>query len=349
MKTQDSVSLAPLVALFLDLAPALPAAAKAKTTYTTIPVTTTYVNQVTTTVPVTISTSIKSNVTYTITPNVVLTVKIVPTKIKTSTYGTTVSAVTVTSVYYTKVPVTAATATAKKTTSAAAPACTGVEGTASDAYFNLQIGDWYQNIPDVKSRSDKCALFDDCYAFEYLPIANLDPMYPQNCWLYNKPFGNYITKESTGMFFYDQSWFATANRIKTPSYPKNKVCGVLGGVSTQNGRTKVGDIFTGNFDACAKYCLGLSNCQLYMYSEIEFQDGYNCHAYSSDWMAGSSLAGQPVASVEDMRSKNLYRIVFERDCASAVECCFGFIFWELSWIWQDDSAFSTFGLFSIDL
>ncbi|KAF3181616.1 hypothetical protein TWF225_006655 [Orbilia oligospora] len=137
------------------------------------------------------------------------------------------------------------------------------------------------------------------------------------------------------MFFYDQSCFATVKGVKTPSYPKSKVCGVLGGVSTQNGRTKVGDIFAGNVDACAKYCFGLSSCQLYMYSEIEFQDGYNCHAYSSDWMtatrrglrvvwvqrdqmAGSSLAGQPVASVEDMRSKNLYRIVFERDCASAV-------------------------------
>ncbi|EGX52976.1 hypothetical protein AOL_s00007g312 [Orbilia oligospora ATCC 24927] len=142
-------------------------------------------------------------------------------------------------------------------------------------------------------------------------------MYPQNCRLYNKPFGNYVTKESAGMFFYDQSCFAIFKGVKTPIYPKNKVCGVLGGVSTQNGRTKVGDIFAGNVNACTKYCLGLSNCQLYIYSEIEFQDGYNCHAYSSDWMAGSSLAGQPVVSVEDMRSKNLYRIVFERDCASA--------------------------------
>ncbi|KAF3317829.1 hypothetical protein TWF173_009650 [Orbilia oligospora] len=238
MKTQNSVLLAPLVALFLESASALPAAAKAKTTCTTIPVTTTYVNQVTTTVPVTISTSIKSKGTYKFTPNVVLTVKTVPTKIKTTTYGTTVSAVTVASVYYTRVPVTAATAAAKKTTSAAAPACTGVEGTASDAYFNLQIGDCYQNIPDAKSCSDKCALFDDCYAFEYLPIANLDPMYPQNCWLYNKPFGNYVTKESAGMFFYDQSCFAIVKGVKTPIYPKNKVCGVLGGVSTQNGRTK---------------------------------------------------------------------------------------------------------------
>ncbi|KAF3108707.1 hypothetical protein TWF102_010823 [Orbilia oligospora] len=277
MKTRNSVLLAPLVALFLETSSALPAATKAKTTYTytTIPVTTTYVNQVTTTVPVTISTSIKSKGTYTFTPNVVLTVETVPTEIKTTTYGTTVSAVIVISVYHTK-------------------------------------------VPDAKSCSEKCALFDDCYAFEYLPIANLDATYPQNCWLYNKPFDNYVIKESTGIFFYDQSCFATVKGVKTPSYPKSKVCGVLGGVSTQNGRTKVGDIFAGNVDACAKYCLGLTGCQLYMYSEIEFQDGYNCHAYSSDWMAGSSLAGQPVATVEDMRSKNMYRIVFERDCASAV-------------------------------
>ncbi|KAF3102610.1 hypothetical protein TWF706_005250 [Orbilia oligospora] len=315
MKTRNSVLLAPLVALFLETSSALPAATKAKTTYTytTIPVTTTYVNQVTTTVPVTISTSIKSKGTYTFTPNVVLTVETVPTEIKTTTYGTTVSAVIVISYQLLQLL-----PQLKKTTSTAAPACTGVEGTASDAYFNLQIGDWYQNIPDAKSCSEKCALFDDCYAFEYLPIANLDATYPQNCWLYNKPFDNYVIKESTGMFFYDQSCFATVKGVKTPSYPKSKVCGVLGGVSTQNGRTKVGDIFAGNVDACAKYCLGLTGCQLYMYSEIEFQDGYNCHAYSSDWMAGSSLAGQPVASVEDMRSKNMYRIVFERDCASAV-------------------------------
>ncbi|KAF3153270.1 hypothetical protein TWF594_000296 [Orbilia oligospora] len=116
MKTRNSVLLAPLVALFLETSSALPAATKAKTTYTytTIPVTTTYVNQVTTTVPVTISTSIKSKGTYTFTPNVVLTVETVPTEIKTTTYGTTVSAVIVISVYHTKVPVTAATATAKK-------------------------------------------------------------------------------------------------------------------------------------------------------------------------------------------------------------------------------------------
>ncbi|KAK6339664.1 hypothetical protein TWF718_009060 [Orbilia javanica] len=317
MKTQNTALLASLAALFFEGTSALPAAAKAKTTYTTVPVTTTYVNQVTTTVPVTINTSIKSKGTYTFTPNVVLTVKAAPTKIKTTTYGTTVSAVTVTSVYYTKVPVASATTT-KKATSTAAPTCTGVEGTASDAYFNLQIGDWYQNIADAKSCSDKCALFDDCYAFEYLPLANVDPMYPQNCWLYNKPFTSYVTKESTGMFFYDQSCFATVKGVTTLSYPKNKVCGALGGVSTQNGRTKVGDVFAGSIGACAKYCLGLSNCQLYMYSEIEFQDGFNCHAYSSDWMAGSSLAGQPVATIEDMRSQNVYRLVFERDCASAV-------------------------------
>ncbi|KAF3110032.1 hypothetical protein TWF103_004856 [Orbilia oligospora] len=298
MKTRNSVLLAPLVALFLETSSALPAATKAKTTYTytTIPVTTTYVNQVTTTVPVTISTSIKSKGTYTFTPNVVLTVETVPTEIKTTTYGTTVSAVIVISVYHTKVPGTAATATAKK----------------NHLYRRSSMYGY------AKSCSEKCALFDDCYAFEYLPIANLDATYPQNCWLYNKPFDNYVIKESTGIFFYDQSCFATVKGVKTPSYPKSKVCGVLGGVSTQNGRTKVGDIFAGNVDACAKYCLGLTGCQLYMYSEIEFQDGYNCHAYSSDWMAGSSLAGQPVATVEDMRSKNMYRIVFERDCASAV-------------------------------
>ncbi|KAK6498860.1 hypothetical protein TWF481_011433 [Arthrobotrys musiformis] len=318
MKTQNSILLASLATLFFETASAIPAAVKAKTTYTTVPVTTTYVDKVTTTVPVTINTSIKSKGTYTFTPNVVLTVKSVPTKIKTTTYGTTVSAVTVTSVYYTKVPVTVAATTTKKTaTSAAAATCTGVEGSASDAYFNLQIGDYYQNIADAKSCSDKCALFDDCYAFEYLPLANVDPSWPQNCWLYTKPFSNYVTKDSTGMYFYDQSCFATVKGVTTPSYPKNKVCGALGGVSAQNGRTKVGDTFAGSIGACAKYCLGISSCQLYMYSEIEFQDGNNCHVYSSDWVAGSSSAGGSVATVEDMRSQGVYRIVFEKDCASA--------------------------------
>ncbi|KAK6523668.1 hypothetical protein TWF281_001643 [Arthrobotrys megalospora] len=318
MKTQNSILLAALATLFFEISFALPAAAKAKTTYTTIPITTTYVNQVTTTVPVIINTSIKSKGTYTFTPNVVLTIKTVPTKIKTTIYGTTVNTVTITSVYYTKVPASAATAIAKKTTSAAASTCTGVEGTASDAYFNLQIGDWYQNIPDAQTCSDKCALFNDCYAFEYLPVANVDPMYPQNCWLYAKPFNSYVTKGTTGMFFYDQPCFASVKGATTPKYPSDKVCGVPGGVSTQNGRTKVGDIFAGSIDSCAKYCLSLNNCQLYMYSEIEFQDGQNCHAYSSDWMAGSPLAGQPVATVEDMRNANIYRIVFERACALAV-------------------------------
>ncbi|RVD87914.1 uncharacterized protein DFL_002117 [Arthrobotrys flagrans] len=181
MKTQNSVLVASLATPFFETASALPAAAKAKTAYTTVPVTTTYVDH-----------------------------------------------------------------------------CPG-----DDQHFD-QI------------KGNRCN--------GYFGLLQKTQRTPQSCWLYNKPFTNYPPE-------CDQSCFATVKGVTTPSYPKSKVFDILGGVSTQNGRTKAGDTFAGSVDTCAKYYLSLSNCQLYMYNEIEFQDGYNCHAYSSDWMAGSSLAG----------------------------------------------------------
>ncbi|KAF3923155.1 hypothetical protein ABW20_dc0108337 [Dactylellina cionopaga] len=344
MKAPSALLLASLSALLFETVTAAPAAAKKpKTTYTTIPVTTTCVEQITTTVPVTINTSITKKGTYTFNPNVVITVKAVPTKIKTTTFGTTVKDVTITSVYYTTVPVTtpatttsttkatttsttkatttsttkATTTTTKATsTSASSASCTGVEGTGTDDYFNWQIGDYYASVPDAKACSDKCALFDDCYAFEYLPLANVDPTYPQNCWLYAKGFTDNITRESTGLFFYDQSCFASVKGVTPHSYPTDKVCGVVGGSSTQFSRTMLGAQFSGSIDACARYCLSEATCQVYMYSEIEFQDGQNCHIYSGD-LGDVSSAGQPVATVHDMRAKNVYRIIFQRECALA--------------------------------
>ncbi|EPS45910.1 hypothetical protein H072_106 [Dactylellina haptotyla CBS 200.50] len=326
MKAPSALLLASLSSLLFEVVSAAPAAAKKpKTTYTTIPVTTVFVKQVTSTVPVTINTSIQSKGKYTFTPNVVITVKIAPTKLRTTTFGTTVYDSTITSVYYTQVPVTPPPTTTSKpstTTTGSSPAsCTGVEGTASDAYFNLQIGDYYSNIPDAKSCSDKCALFDDCYAFEYLPLADVDPQYPQNCWLYAKSFTSYVTNDSTGFFFYDQSCFAPVKGQSTHFYPKDKVCGNLWGSSTQYGRTTTGAIFAGSIDTCAMYCLSQANCKVYMYSEIEFQDGQNCHTYSgalADYYDVSGAVGKPVATVEDMRAQGVYRIGFERECATAV-------------------------------
>ncbi|KAK6531735.1 hypothetical protein TWF694_002910 [Orbilia ellipsospora] len=334
MRFQSAFSFASLSAvLFCETVIAVPApipapaaAKNVKITYTTIPVTSVYVSQVTTTVPVTINTSIKTKGKYTFPPDVVITVKSAPTKLKTTTYGTTIYPTTITSIYYTKIPVTPApapTTSAKgaakttSTTAAVAASCTGVQGSASEAYFNVQIGDYYANIPDAASCSQKCALFDDCYAFEFLPLANVDPNYPQNCWLYIKPFEGYVTEGTTGFFFYDQSCFAPVKGVTQHTYPSTNVCGNLWGVSTQYGRTGVGASFAGSIDQCAQYCLSQSNCAVYMYSEIEFQDGNNCHTYSGALGDVSAVAGQPVATVEDMRSHNVYRIAFERACALA--------------------------------